>query len=474
MNGYLFASCISMDDVKRWNKVIPAKHILYVMDCCYSGLAASRSAGLSSKHADWLEKITSRPVRQIITAGRGDQKVYEENGQGGFTRELVSALRGDADLEGRGFVTGQELGIFLRDRVREASDDQQDPLFRYLSGDGEFILTHPGLSRPSAQRIAPPPPRPAAPPPPPAPAASPPSPPPPPAEEVLQEEGITQFLNSLNREHPSTFVQPHVCLTPKVRRKLAKKFELPPGEVVLVCQTDMSHATGAVLGLRALYWRNADYSNHPGLGRLAWSELLSRRLRKPPDGFSGVYLGQDQVIYCISEESEEELLCLIEGTRAYIQAGRAAEGAPAAEIELPLEEVVEVLGAFWHDKNFFLHPNIPQRKLSSAHSRYGVPHDEPIAALIDTTALGSAKTGLAFGTTALYWFQDKNLGLSPGPQRAPYAQLPRSDIRVAEPSYAGVQLTYKQFFNPAGSSVDSDILVRMLWSVRDLVLRSTP
>ena len=187
-----------------------------------------------------------------------------------------------------------------------------------------------------------------------------------------------------------------------------------------------------------------------------------------------MYLGQDQVIYCISEESEEELLCLIEGTRAYIQAGRAAEGAPAAEIELPLEEVVEVLGAFWHDKNFFLHPNIPQRKLSSAHSRYGVPHDEPIAALIDTTALGSAKTGLAFGTTALYWFQDKNLGLSPGPQRARYAQLPRSDIRVAEPSYAGVQLTYKQFFNPAGSSVDSDILVRMLWSVRDLVLRSTP
>jgi len=44
---YLASRCIPMNEVETWNELIPAKHILYVMDCCYSGLAATRSAGLS-------------------------------------------------------------------------------------------------------------------------------------------------------------------------------------------------------------------------------------------------------------------------------------------------------------------------------------------------------------------------------------------------------------------------------------------
>ena len=80
----------------------------------------------------------------IESARQGDQQAFEENGHGIFTRAFVRAVTGDADLEGRGFITGQELGNYVRARVQEESRNQQDPLFRYLRGEGEFIFGIPG------------------------------------------------------------------------------------------------------------------------------------------------------------------------------------------------------------------------------------------------------------------------------------------------------------------------------------------
>lgn len=140
--GKLTSRGISMDEVGTWSDLVPAKHILYVMDCCYSGIAATRSSGLRQSHRRYLSTITSRPVRQIITAGRADQKVIEEAGHGVFTRALVRGMRGDADLEGKGYVTGQGLGFYLTSRVVEESRNRQEPQFRYLTGDGDFLVSY--------------------------------------------------------------------------------------------------------------------------------------------------------------------------------------------------------------------------------------------------------------------------------------------------------------------------------------------
>lgn len=145
---YLASRCISMDEINLWSEYIPAKHILYVMDCCYSGLAASRSTGIDSGSSDYIEKVMRRSVRQIITAGRDDQKVFEDSGHGIFTRNFVRAIRGDADIRGRGFITGFDLGHYLESRVYEESRGLQQPLFRYLKGDGEFVFgTKTGVTR---------------------------------------------------------------------------------------------------------------------------------------------------------------------------------------------------------------------------------------------------------------------------------------------------------------------------------------
>lgn len=138
---------ISMDEVREWSKIIPAKHILFALDCCYSGIAATRSTGVSSQHENYIEEVTEREVRQIITGGRKDQLTWETSNKGGiFTDELIKALDGRADLHNRGFVTGFDLGKYLENRVYEKSQQRQHPMFRYLSGDGEFII-FPGASK---------------------------------------------------------------------------------------------------------------------------------------------------------------------------------------------------------------------------------------------------------------------------------------------------------------------------------------
>jgi hypothetical protein len=136
---------ISMNEIRTWSSLIPAKHILFVMDCCYSGLAATRAGGLSPTHPDYFAKIISQRVRQIITAGEADQQVIEDSGQGLFTRVFIQALRGDADILGRGYVTGSDLGQYLTPRVYDASQGRQKPIFRYLEGNGDFVFTLPNV-----------------------------------------------------------------------------------------------------------------------------------------------------------------------------------------------------------------------------------------------------------------------------------------------------------------------------------------
>ncbi len=110
---YLPSRGISMEEVKKWNRHIPAKHILYVIDSCYSGLAATRSTGLPPDRDDYLKEIGRRKVRQIITAGSGDEKALEKGGHGVFTRTFLRAIKGDADLHGKGVITGFDLGNYL-------------------------------------------------------------------------------------------------------------------------------------------------------------------------------------------------------------------------------------------------------------------------------------------------------------------------------------------------------------------------
>jgi peptidoglycan/xylan/chitin deacetylase (PgdA/CDA1 family)/tetratricopeptide (TPR) repeat protein len=133
---------ISMTNFQDIAEAIPAKHVLFVMDSCYSGLALTRGGGASLGLANYLLEISRRTARQMFTAGGMDQQVADNgpNGHSVFTWTLLQALDGRADLNNDGVITGTELAAYVTPAVSALS--HQTPAFGNLPGSegGDFIF----------------------------------------------------------------------------------------------------------------------------------------------------------------------------------------------------------------------------------------------------------------------------------------------------------------------------------------------
>jgi peptidoglycan/xylan/chitin deacetylase (PgdA/CDA1 family)/uncharacterized caspase-like protein len=136
---------ISMTQIQDINEAIPAKHVYFIMDACYSGLALTRGGGQGSSGDPqrYIKEVTARRARQMLTAGGADEEVSDggPNGHSIFTWTLLQGLSGGADLNADGFITASELGAFVAPSVSSLS--KQTPAFGNLVGSagGEFIFT---------------------------------------------------------------------------------------------------------------------------------------------------------------------------------------------------------------------------------------------------------------------------------------------------------------------------------------------
>ena len=140
----LYNSCISMQELRNLANMIPAKHILFLVDACYGGLAAISSRALKMETQQYLQKISVSKARQIITAGGRGEQVIEKSewGHSAFTYKLLEGLdKGLADLTGDYLVTASELFTYLKPAVTAASENRQTPVFKAFSEDeGEFVF----------------------------------------------------------------------------------------------------------------------------------------------------------------------------------------------------------------------------------------------------------------------------------------------------------------------------------------------
>ena len=134
------STAVSMEQIRSLSSRIRAKHLLYVMDSCYSGLGLNRSAGVWPGIGDYLRKVSAMRVVQIITGGGQGEQVQEREGHGLFTSYFLKAIAGEADIDKDNVVTGTELGAYLRPTVSNASRQAQTPLFGRLEGEGEFLF----------------------------------------------------------------------------------------------------------------------------------------------------------------------------------------------------------------------------------------------------------------------------------------------------------------------------------------------
>ncbi len=126
--------------------MIPAKHVLLIVDACYGGLALRDVATVKRPQTiddAVLAELTRRDhkVRQILAAGGKDQRVLDGGlfGHSVFTGRLIEALR-----EANPYITADHVGVHVRERVARDSLDRkhrQTPQFGYLAGsDCSFVF----------------------------------------------------------------------------------------------------------------------------------------------------------------------------------------------------------------------------------------------------------------------------------------------------------------------------------------------
>ncbi len=136
-----WSSLIGMNDMEDVSEAMPAKHALFLLDCCFGGLAVTRAA------PPIAAGLTSR-ARQIISAGTAEQTVLD-TGVGGhsvFTGALLGGLSGDADLDRDGVVSFGELYNHVGHEVERRTEERQTPLQGYFPDHegGNVALFPPG------------------------------------------------------------------------------------------------------------------------------------------------------------------------------------------------------------------------------------------------------------------------------------------------------------------------------------------
>ncbi|MBW2117051.1 MAG: SEL1-like repeat protein, partial [Deltaproteobacteria bacterium] len=128
---------LAMEQILGWSRQIEAKHALFLFDSCLEGTVFEPKI---PKNPPDISHTTSQPVRQFITAGSAGD---EAPARSAFALFLVRALKGEADLNSDGYVTGTELGMYLRKKMLNLGAGQtpqygriKDPLF----GQGDFVF----------------------------------------------------------------------------------------------------------------------------------------------------------------------------------------------------------------------------------------------------------------------------------------------------------------------------------------------
>lgn len=138
------ATLVRWDDLTRNADLIAAKHVLFVMDACYGGLAIHRTIPAGSSR--FLKNMLQRYSRQVLTAGKADETVADSGGprpnHSIFTGHLLDALEGNA-ADAQGVLSANAVMAYVYERVAKDPQSQQSPHYGFFDGDGDFIFSMP-------------------------------------------------------------------------------------------------------------------------------------------------------------------------------------------------------------------------------------------------------------------------------------------------------------------------------------------
>lgn len=155
--GYLVPCEADIHDISTlisWTSLVDAcdhvlaKHVLFVIDACYSGLAIE-PLKRSGTHR-YITDLLTRPARQVIASGMHDQEVADAGGSrpghsifaGAFLDVLERETLSDQEV-----VTATQMMAHLKRVVGTASGSSQTPHFGQIGGQGDMVLFAPDSSQ---------------------------------------------------------------------------------------------------------------------------------------------------------------------------------------------------------------------------------------------------------------------------------------------------------------------------------------
>jgi len=141
--------CVDMQTMVNEARMIRSKHVLYLFDSCFSGSILNLREQVVPQN---ITENVRYPVRQFITAGRANEPVPDHSV---FKQVFLNLLEGrEREPIEDGYITGEELGLFLKNKVPEYNPAQhpqygkiRDPRldqgdFVFVAG-GSAVITRP-------------------------------------------------------------------------------------------------------------------------------------------------------------------------------------------------------------------------------------------------------------------------------------------------------------------------------------------
>jgi helicase len=136
----LAATAIPLDSVQTWFSQVPAKRLIFFLDCCFSGGIGAKVLHVEAKPRDLrsaesrLERLAGNG-RVIFTASAASEAAWEHAryGHGLLTYFLIEALRGPEELVDAGRISLYRLLDYVIARVRAAAHQigrPQNPTMR--------------------------------------------------------------------------------------------------------------------------------------------------------------------------------------------------------------------------------------------------------------------------------------------------------------------------------------------------------
>ena len=141
----LFATSISMDEVRKIFQRISAERLIFIADTCYSGASGGRTMVTSKTRANlsdsFYERISKGKGRVIISSCSANEISKEDDNlqHGVFSYHMLEGLKGSADQDGDGIITVSELFSYISRTVPDASAQDQHPVKKGET-EGELVI----------------------------------------------------------------------------------------------------------------------------------------------------------------------------------------------------------------------------------------------------------------------------------------------------------------------------------------------